>query len=1805
MSKPRVNRAIYLFFKQLLKLLGRILKQIRQLARAIAKGPGSWLLRRLLRLGRSNRQSRRNLRRQPTSQSRRNLRRQPISQSRRIRQMAGGFVLPTVTMIILIVILVVSAITIRSFDRANNAQLIRASEESISAAKPALDRANAKISFLLTGDPTIPRATPSDRVLYDAMAKDTYTFGDEVRLSVRYDFDGTSGIDTDGKDNNINALEDNEEITTAWRYPVDTDNNGLYDSFSLYGIYLRSPEREPSTGAFNRPRSRLDARTPPMPPVEGIGSAQCAGALATSASLVGASGWYQSQALLKKSIYVFTATIPITGNDLNNVLSRSNPTENPDDFETKNSSTFSGLEYQQDRSRVPLLNNAVVYEDDLEIGAGSPFRLNGRMVTNGNLILTHFGFGASLDLYQVSGVNSCYYTEENAKIIIGGNVVNGWTGDNNNIFRNAVTVHLYDKEETERTGAPTASVDTNNQSVTQTPLAVIYNNDAYSQRIDLLVRAQVANNSSTDPTVVSQAVAQRIAADSTLTAADVRQEELETYFRNRTRKVPFSEVADGNSALGSFTTGNVLQDSGDSLRPPDDWMFPTQSTATNRALTGSNNGPTNLSIVPGQLQATEPERQKELGKEQFLGDRILAGNNLPALRWDADGNKFVGQDTPQEINGTTNWDDPPAPDQVIRTRTTRVSSLADAGETGRGKFWEESAAKKPETVLDGVGGLRVITGAGVYERLMSFLPPLPVPTYDDPVTTDVEEYPVVWPDTMPMSPGQGSKVYSNDNLTPDEGWKELTNVTLATAPATSIDPDTPQYAKGDLRMRATAVYHYAFDSIEQGDTEQAPIACVSSYYDPTNSKTAKPAASPIAGADDRNAKSNNGVVYGPPTTAAPTSAATPNATTDLLPGTATSTTVEGILNHQANLVFPDGRFVNKPLREALMEDAGDRTIAQQSAIHAALCSLGILGTNGFALGTPPTYVPTDAIREVAFLDARQIKAIDADNTDPTNPDRAANDETFNVSSTIDYRNQLTGRYDLDLAERQPLEIRATQLNLNLLRNEDVPFATEDNEPKPEYMLPNSGIIYATRDDALMDWSRRTDEAGNLLPEESIELLSPTDSRVDPTRRPNGILLINGDRLARNDRNNDGQNDASPPLAVERIVQEKGLILASDLPVYIQGTFNPHTQEEFTNALAANWSNFYSRAQNTLNPNFACRVNDPRLPDCSTGDSWRPATVLADAVTLLSDNFQFGFRNEGDFDLRNNAGIFNYDLNNDGDSTDTGVALDETVLYMDLNSNGNKDDTTVNLDERQVPANVARRLNGFYANNFATNGLSSGGQFDTNEDGILNGTDTTFTDASYENNPNNNNPATPRNSSYFNNFVTPVQRRGSFPEYVMEICRKLPVSACGPDDWVVGYDFTDGDDDPSIKVAGDNIDVNEDGNADRPEDVERDIKTYQLVQITSFDPTRLLAGTTALPPKNPADQRYPRRVAFLRWRGSNFTVNAGFTGGTDNNNLVVEDNGTDPPRPVPMGISDASSPVPTYYPTYGDLEVTAGGTMTSYPAYSSGNRPRLQDNALWFKTNNNGANNWGYDYPLFYRNTTVTSGTVQQPLLVPVLQIHNGTGAPAQNTATFPNPQAGASRRDVRDDTRWVPRAQDTTFNLVIGSRDTPSRAINGGSGDYNGGMQNLPRLLENWRIRRGNFYTTTILGSFIQLGRSKYASGPFQPLIPSTPPPNGNLFDYPQIYNINVGQGKTPFFNGPSRNWGFDVGLLSQPPDLFAQTFTLPPADNSPNEFFREVSRDDDWIETLLCAKLQAEPTKNAAPDEQRPSSFCTSNTGG
>ncbi|VXD25477.1 conserved hypothetical protein [Planktothrix serta PCC 8927] len=1567
----------------------------------------------------------------------------------------AGFVLPTVVMVILVVVLLSITIMLRSMDRAQNAQFVRASKAALQAATPAVDRANAKIKELLLNETD---KDISEEALYKKLTSlqttnnDKYTFGDEQVLQVKFDLDNNGTIQPNGSatvtDPDQKGLlvtpdedfDDNEQINTAWRFPVDTDNNGKYDSFILYGIFFRKGNADYSTK-----RSYLDARAEPI--TLGKSDPKC--------------DFAKGKGGIQKPFFVYTVTVPI----------KNLGTLDPAKYQTYNGTpSYSALEYQQDWTQYFL--SAVEYENDLELAPAPEFNFNGGLSTQGNLIISPSADTPQpLRIYQVSAKASCYYNEDLAKLKVSGNVING---NVDKTLRKDVTIHQINGTNDVIAG----TISTTNESLNEGDAGVtkgLTNDGAYRERLIALVKWQTQSAETQDPTSVNVEVNRRMAEDPNLTRLDVREEELNKYFKARLRKVPFAEVGITDDPLAGYGlppngVNPLVVDAGDkeTLRPPDAWTLISDNV-------------TKVKLKLNQLEATNPTN-KAKGTETYLGDRVLAGNNLPSLMLNAV-KKWVPA---EETRGTTDtWKDDNSP----RTRTTQSKQIASAGDLKRDGYWEKTAAKKPLSIFDGVGGLRVVTGAGIYDRTNSFLPPPSwngSPTYNDPVTTATETFPIVWPDTMPMSPGVGSQVYDNTGLYNADGSPK----TPFTPSSALWVPFTAAKSQGDLRMRATAVYHYANNAFNPPtDLTQTPIACVSSYYDPTNVLTAANTAAAISG-EDNVPKSNNGKVYGPPTTARP-GAATYDTTTKLFSGT----TLLGELAKQANYVFPDGRFVNEPLRNALKKADANRTLSEQSAVDTAMCALGIMGSPLVSLGTAPTSLPDNAIKEVAFLNAREIKAVDKD--DPA----TTVDETFTLSSPLEDDDQaanLDTKYQLPLEDRFPLEIRATQIDLNLLRTNTIAYSETPvlqylETGNKDYMLPFSGVIYATRDDALPDRSHRESTTTNgEIDEDLARELSPTDYKLDPTRRPNGILLVNGEKLGRK----------TDYATSEEVRREKGLTLVSNLPVYIQGNFNLHTQGEFTDDTpnTTDWAGFYGRTG--LNPNFACRKGDPsRQQDgfkCDTGDDWRQANILADAVTLLSNNFQFGYRNQGDFDLRNNAG-----------NTVVGYAVPipqkEKDLGIDLNGNGQLEDVAT-TPEAEITAKGARMLNGFNPyNNFVTNGLSSGALG-------------AQTDADYI-----KNTTTPPNSSYFNNYVTPIQRRVKFSEYVMEMCRKLPVSTCGPDDWIIGTTAM-----PGLKVSDPDL-------------------------IDTLEDTDLLSGTTVLPPKRAEDQRYPRRVAFLRDNNGKLTL--------------TPDN-----KPVPLGIGTGNI-VQCY--TYGN-DNTGVTQCKKFPS----EKPLEKDNALLFRTTTNTdpagtTTGWTYskDNPLWYQNKAY-AGTerIDHPRLVPVLQIQ----APTQTTGFLPASPGNANT------TRWFPLATDTTYNLVVAAGDVPSRpgdATDTTKGETNGGLQNIVRVIENWREPQR---TITISGSFVQLGRSAYATAPYQSLLLNSLPNKffdpDNTSSNTNKYATGSGSGRIPYFIAPERDWGYDVGLLSQvypEPDLFTKNFgTL---DGEPNEYFREIGRDDPWVTALLC----------------------------
>ncbi|MDX2214619.1 MAG: hormogonium polysaccharide biosynthesis protein HpsA [Oculatellaceae cyanobacterium bins.114] len=211
-------------------------------------------------------------------------------------------------------------------------------------------------------------------------------------------------------------------------------------------------------------------------------------------------------------------------------------------------------------------------------------------------------------------------------------------------------------------------------------------------------------------------------------------------------------------------------------------------------------------------------------------------------------------------------------------------------------------------------------------------------------------------------------------------------------------------------------------------------------------------------------------------------------------------------------------------------------------------------------------------------------------------------------------------------QRELMSVRTLDMNLDLMRR--VAY-------NGDFWLPRSGIIYAFREDATSEvevirpttgaWStcrnnttlqtnascrmntgtpRANASTDPPISTDNAISPKPVDYYADPDRRPNGFRVRRGTRLGRTGD------------------QGRGLSLISDNPVYIQGSFNLHQTpggnrlEEFTQLLADDFSNFYGRTN--LDGSFSRPASD----------DWRPAEILADAITIISDNFCDGSIEDG-------------------------------------------------------------------------------------------------------------------------------------------------------------------------------------------------------------------------------------------------------------------------------------------------------------------------------------------------------------------------------------------------------------------------------------------------------------------------------------------------------------------------------------------------------------------------------------------------
>ena len=356
MSTPRKIRAIP-------KLMQHLIKS----PRTWIKGFVRWVMRVLLLIGR-----------QPQPQA--------------------GFVLPTTALLLLVVTLTVGAIGYRTYTRTQQTIGERQQQVIYNAATPAIDRARAKLEFLF--DPLRdPRAggVPSQRQLLGMMLNDgrniagspgPQRFPSDPNAPDPYTLPGEERLDIDG-----DRLRDN-----AWKYPADTNGDGVTDATVLYSIIMTAPANN-AAGVTpvnplqdSRPRALQDrARTLQVrnAPLSNTNQANLAcqrsNGGAAGLSLVNGDGWFpdpNNRTRLRKNFQVNAYVVPNSQNG-----------------------TVSTLEFQQDREATQGFKWAAWFRNDLEIFPGASFNWNGAMHTEGSFILG----GNNFRSFLVSSANSCIF----------------------------------------------------------------------------------------------------------------------------------------------------------------------------------------------------------------------------------------------------------------------------------------------------------------------------------------------------------------------------------------------------------------------------------------------------------------------------------------------------------------------------------------------------------------------------------------------------------------------------------------------------------------------------------------------------------------------------------------------------------------------------------------------------------------------------------------------------------------------------------------------------------------------------------------------------------------------------------------------------------------------------------------------------------------------------------------------------------------------------------------------------------------------------------------------------------------------------------------------------------------------------------------------------------------------------------------------------------------------------------------------------------------------------------------------------
>ncbi len=1133
----------------------------------------------------------------------------------------AGFVLPVTVLMVVMMLLIVTSLMIRSYQRSQQVIGAFQTQQLQNAATPAVERAKAKLermfSDLAGGVYTRTSGLPNESVIEEILLtsnSETYTFSDEEWIQLDTNGDGSPDRDagwtfkTDA--NGDGDTEDPEDLITAYTIvfratkPVNATTLKTVDP-KLVGTNAGDITFQAFDNEAEKADNLVVSNGPILPKPENTTAGACQVTInPDDPNRPEVNGWFSvSSAVMMKNFQVYAVSVPrgIASGQGNAALST--------------------ILYQQDRTFSGGNKWGAWFRNDIEINPGFDFVWNGAMHTEGSIFTRPEK--SEFRSFLISGENSCFYRPEtNSQITARGHFVNSLLWGSNSAFTGKVLVDRYSN--------PIDSIELGNDS-------------------DSVLDSAISGN----------------AADLALNALKILTQNASQPRGSRT----FAEIKDptwDNQNLKERV--NILQESSpppyvddtyraDNIYGPKPGYGRPQKDATgeytvipDQKIGSDLTDPTLIQDVPPVL-APESYGLDGYWERRARGDgmRVIVGQRLDL------GNAYGWQGT----NDPLNPPDAPIITNLSRQRRAQRDNLAAVQATL--VYHNDSSSKgyEPVAVVATTvhpGTPTTLENSATFEQ-SSLISNVYTDFFYGIGTNGWEFDPTsaTWNFTNPTGNAAMKNALSNlanfagdpDGAFPPKQesvgdivhphpyltmWGNFSNLrrALTRSPASLADQTTIQTAAATLGLLAYNVdYLQKFDYTSSSNSSllsslSATIGGFSSSLSGTT--TPDEIIGQLTGGDANLARlvhSKEQVARDREFGFAPGDSGECDATT-------------GLLGSDPNLKYLCSSEPKFPALYYLFPTADHGHIGTQTSItnedylNSAYIQTVNSGSNLYKA------INNAAIADLA-LTPRAINvtgwALPTANKPPnvtsnTNPVNTEWDlvKTINGSTTTLKRVPVKDSAFFD--GREEMNVRALNLDLDLLRMNNVAGGSDT-------WLPTSGMIYAFREDAVREDAiarpRRTTyssyetsyltnpgimDANNLVdppvyniatpgapsptPDDTASIgisPKPVDFYADPDRRPYGFRIKQGNDLRRNNQN--------AVLA--------GLTLVSDNPVYIQGNFNGHGStnnltELTRDATGPNDSPFYNL--NRANSGFGNPDNDP----------WRPSEVLADAVTLLSNSF---------------------------------------------------------------------------------------------------------------------------------------------------------------------------------------------------------------------------------------------------------------------------------------------------------------------------------------------------------------------------------------------------------------------------------------------------------------------------------------------------------------------------------------------------------------------------------------------------------